>query len=261
MGFYIFSKFIPYYGFFILIGIVFAFILGFTLCKVLKHNTDDFIIVCAYLLTFGIFGAKILFIIVSFKDIDFKWVFANLENFNSFLGSGFIFYGGLIGGLIAFLFIKLIHKIPIYNYIKIITPCLAVAHAFGRIGCSFAGCCYGKKTLSNFYFIYSHSISAPNNVKLLPVQGIESVFLFSMAILFTILVLKKVKLNIPALYIVVYSVFRFIIEFWRGDVARGFLGFFSTSQLISFIFIISIFIDFLIKKSIKLSQKKSIQKI
>lgn len=261
MGFYIFSKFIPYYGFFILIGIVCAFILGFTLCKILKYNTDDFIIVCTYLLTFGIFGAKILFIIVSFKMIDFKWVFASLENFNSFLGSGFIFYGGLIGGLIAFLFVKLVHKIPIYNYLKIITPCLALTHAFGRIGCSFAGCCYGKESLSDFCFIYSQSISAPNNVKLIPVQGIESAFLFSMAILFTILVLKKVKLNIPTLYIVVYSAFRFVIEFWRGDVARGFLGIFSTSQIISLIFIISIFTCFLIKKSINLSQKKSIQEI
>lgn len=106
MGFKLFGTFIPYYGFFILIGIVCAGLLGYFLCKKLSLNIDDFIIICAYLLAFGFTGAKLLYIAVSYYNIDFYSVFSSLENFNLFFSSGFVFYGGLIGGFLALFFVK-----------------------------------------------------------------------------------------------------------------------------------------------------------
>ena len=111
MGFKLFGTFIPYYGFFILIGIVCAFTSGYFLCKKLPLNIDDYIIICAYLVSFGFVGAKILYILISINNIDFHSVFSSVENFNNFFNSGFVFYGGLIGGFLALFLVKKIHKI------------------------------------------------------------------------------------------------------------------------------------------------------
>lgn len=233
MGFRLFGTFIPYYGTCILIGIACAFLIGFYLCKKLSLNTDDFMIICAYLVAFGFTGAKILYILVSLKYINWAFVFQSMKNFNAFIGSGFVFFGGLIGGLLAMPFIKKVHKIDVYSYLKCLTPALGVAHCFGRIGCSLAGCCHGRPTTGNFYFIYTESIAAPNGVKLFPIQGIEAFSVLCIAIVCFILVIKKKDIKVHYLYISIYSVVRFILEFYRADSVRGFAAGLSTSQIIS----------------------------
>ena len=236
MGFYVFSTFIPYYGLCILIGIVCAFFMCYFLSKKEKQDTDDLIVICAYLIAFGFLGAKVLYVLVSLQSIDFRFVFKNMKTFNFFISSGFVFYGGVIGGLFALLFVKKIHKIEVRNYVPILVPGLCIAHSFGRIGCSLAGCCHGKITNNkHFYYMYSNSLVAPNNVKLIPVQGIEAFCVFLLGIVCFILVLKRKKINVLFLYILVYSVLRFILEFFRGDSERGGLLFFSTSQIISLV--------------------------
>ena len=252
MGFYLFNTFIPYYGFCILVGIGCASCIVFFLCRYLKLDENDFIIICAYIIAFGFFGAKLLYIIVSIKIIDFKSVFSSFHNFNDFISSGFVFYGGLLGGMLVFPFVKKVHKIDTSGYLKCITPSLGIAHAFGRIGCSLAGCCYGIETNSHFCFLYRESIIAPNNVKLFPVQGIESFCLFALAFTCFFLVIKKSRIAVHYLYLFIYSIFRFVLEFFRGDSARGLFGFFSTSQIISLLIIIGIMI---IKKSARKSGK------
>ena len=122
MGFFLFGTFIPYYGFFILLGIVCAFSWGYVLCKKFSLNTDDFILIDAYLLLFGFLGAKILYIIVSFKHIDFSAAFQSLKHFNAFVSSGFVFYGGVIGGLGALHFLKKVQNINTNEYLKILAP-------------------------------------------------------------------------------------------------------------------------------------------
>lgn len=240
MGFSLFGTFIPYYGFFILLGIVCAFSWGYVLCKKFSLSTDDFILIDAYLLLFGFLGAKILYIIVSFKNIDFSAAFQSLKHFNAFVSSGFVFYGGLVGGLGALTFLQKVHHIKTNDYLKILVPCLCLVHAFGRIGCSLAGCCYGKATAGKLYFLYRQSIAAPNNVRLFPVQGIESAGLFVIFIVLNVLVLHNHGKKVPVVYFIAYAVLRFVLEFFRGDTERGMLGFLSTSQIISIVLILGL---------------------
>lgn len=238
MGFYVLGRLIPWYGFFISLGLGSASFLSFHLCKITQKNFEDFIILAAWLLMAGFFGAKILFIIVSFKEIDWQYYFSDIHHFSEFIGSGFVFYGGLLGGLLVLPLVQLIHKVPVKNYINILCPCVALTHAFGRIGCSFAGCCYGHITEGHLYFEYTESIAAPNGVHLFPVQGIEAFCIFILAVIMTVLVIKKINFSLTGIYLVSYSILRFILEFFRGDEARGFLGLLSTSQTISiFIFL------------------------
>jgi phosphatidylglycerol:prolipoprotein diacylglycerol transferase len=119
-------------------------------------------------------------------------------------------------------------------------PSIALAQAFGRLGCFLAGCCYGMETESRFSLVFPENSYAPSGVHLFPAQPISSAlnFLNFFALIFFA---KRVKADgqVAALYLIFYSVGRFIIEFFRGDIERGSIGVLSTSQFISiFIFII-----------------------
>lgn len=257
MGLKLFNLYIPYYGFCIAIGIVISFLTGFLLCKKNKLSSDLLLIIFAYLISFGFFGAKLLYIIVTIKYINFSQIFSSLSEFMDFMSAGFVFYGGLIGGFAALLLVKKIHHIEIKEYLNIIVICLAICHGFGRIGCSLAGCCYGKETSLPFYFLYKESFSAPCNVRLFPTQGIESAFIFTLAIIMLILYCKNKNIVLWPVYFISYTVLRFILEFFRGDVIRGKIGILSTSQFISLaIFFLIIF--YLIFKKI-FAQKKNNQ--
>ena len=100
---------------------------------------------CVWALIGGFLGAKLLYLLVSFSDIVemFQTSGFNWDTISSLLEGGFVFYGGLLGGLAALLLYLHHFQLPYGVYLSSITPAVPLAHAFGRIGCFFAGCCYG----------------------------------------------------------------------------------------------------------------------
>lgn len=238
MGFFLLGTFIPYYGLCIAVGVVCAFSLGIFLCKKSSLCIDNLLLICAYLYAFGFAGGKLLYILVSFQDIDFSVVFRNVKSFNTFLGSGFVFYGGIAGGFLALLFVQKVHGIETDGYIRILDPCTSLGHAFGRIDCSLTGCCYGKETSCRIFYRYADSLIAPNGVNLFPVQGMESLCLFVLTPILVNLYLKNPARRVHLVYFVSYAGIRFVLEFFRGDAGRGHFFFLSTSQIISIILII-----------------------
>ena len=119
------------------------------------------------------------------------------------------------------------------EYLDLMIPSVALAQAFGRIGCFLAGCCYGKETDSCIGVVFSHSDFAPNGVKLLPTQLIMAAGdLVIMAVLLYYASKKPIRGRVSALYLILYSVGRFAVEFLRND-DRGTVGIFSTSQFIA----------------------------
>ena len=101
-------------------------------------------------------------------------------------------------------------------------------HAFGRIGCFLAGCCYGKK-LSTPIVIGTIEFAR------IPVQIIESMAEFILFIVLFILSKKNRDIDLLRIYLVIYAVIRFADEFLRGDKIRGIYGGVSTAQWISLI--------------------------
>ncbi|HWT73417.1 MAG TPA: prolipoprotein diacylglyceryl transferase [Mobilitalea sp.] len=177
----------------------------------------------------GILGAKLLYILTQMKNIV-----ADPSIILSDFSEGFVVYGGIIGGILGgFLFCKR-HKINFLKYFDIVMPSIALAQGFGRIGCLFAGCCYGEETNNAFSLVFHDSAYAPNNVHLIPTQPISSAlnFLNFFALVF---ISKRIKADgqVAGFYLIFYSVGRFIIEFFRGDLERGSIGPLSTSQFIS----------------------------
>ncbi|MBO5046044.1 MAG: prolipoprotein diacylglyceryl transferase [Clostridia bacterium] len=156
-------------------------------------------------------------------------------------GTGSTFYGGLIGGAAIFLTLYFTVGKKIcgnqvlvqFSTVANIAVCaIAVAHAIGRLGCFFAGCCHGGETQSPIG-IYMPAVGKT----VIPTQLFEVVFLLCLFAVLS-LFLFKTKINGLATYLTAYGVFRFIVEFWRGD-DRGELVFFlSPSQFWSVVLVL-----------------------
>lgn len=146
---------------------------------------------------------------------------------------GLVFYGGLVGALATMPLYAKIIKQDLSTLFALFIPVFPLAHGIMRIGCFMAGCCYGVECdILGVAFI--RSLAAPNDVNLLPVQLFESVANFLVfAILWRYTSKSREPLKVFCFYGLSYAVIRFMLEFLRGDEARGFIFIFSVSQFIS----------------------------
>ena len=118
-----------------------------------------------------------------------------------------------------------IKKTDFWKYFDLVMPSVALAQGFGRIGCLLAGCCYGRETNSIFSITFQNSDFAPNHVALIPTQIYSSVLDFlHFVILLYIARDKKKDGQVAACYLIFYSIGRFVLEFFRGDLIRGSVG-------------------------------------
>ena len=164
--------------------------------------------------------------------------------------SGFVFYGGIISGILTVLILAKKYKINLLKSGDIAALGIPLGHALGRIGCFCYGCCYGKPTDSSWGILFpQESPAGLLGVKVIPTQLISALFLF--LIFFLLLILKRYKRfdgQTLLFYGIGYGIFRFIIEFYRGDL-RGEIFSLSTSQFAALIvIIISIFFFFRLKR-------------
>lgn len=219
---------IPMYGVMSALGMLAAFVLlGFTR-KHTRFSEDQALSAVPWAIIMGFVGAKVLFWIV---EID--QVIADPSYLLHTLREGFVFYGALIGGLGGVAIYSLNKKLPFFSLTDYFIPGLVLGHAFGRIGCFFAGCCYGMECETPISIVFPTGGAAPAGIPLLPTQLMESAFLFLLcAFLVWRLTKKKPFGTVSGWYMVLYGVWRFVIEFFRSD-ERGAVGALSTSQFIS----------------------------
>lgn len=221
------------YGLMIAVGVLAAYWTADYRGKKKGLDTDfvfSLALICA---VGGIAGAKLMYYITMIKEI--------MKNPSILLNisEGFVVYGGIITGILVGLLYSRKKKVPFLPYFDLVMPSVALAQGFGRIGCLFAGCCYGLSTDSPFCIIFPENSSAPGGIPLIPTQIISSGLNF---IHFFILIwfAKRNKKDgrVAALYLILYSAGRFVLEFFRGDLIRGSVGVLSTSQFISVFVII-----------------------
>jgi len=233
------------YGTMIALGIIMALVVGMKRAGrygLDKEKVFDLGIVC---MVSGLLGAKILYVIVDFKSI--------MESTNALenIAYGFVVYGGLIGGIIGVYIYCKKKKIDVLKYFDLIAPSVSIGQGFGRIGCFLAGCCYGRETDSIIGITFTNSAFAPNGVKLLPTQLISSAGNFAIALILIIAARhNKTKGSILSLYLLLYGVGRFAVEFLRND-ERGNVGIFSTSEFISIFFVAAGIAMYMIARKLK----------
>ena len=253
-GIDLFGRFISSYAIMALIGI-------FTACPfaifTYKKRTGDGYPMLAMLLfsaigifagggaLYGLTNIDSWYLLFNAKDLAEWWQYAQL------IFGGSVFYGGLFGGMAAALIVIKRRGYPAELMTDIAAPAVALFHGFGRIGCFLGGCCYGIEVPWGVTFTHSLNELA-NGVPRMPVQLFESAYEF---ILFFVLryLLKHNRFSgrLFSLYLVLYGIFRFIIEYFRGDSYRGFIFGISTSQFISIFTVIGGAVFFIYRTMLK----------
>ena len=218
------------YGLLIAIGVILAIVIADKRAKMVGIEQEDFMYglgICSVIGGFA--GAKLLYWITILPEIIENP--AILKDFSN----GFVVFGGLIAGVLMAVLYCRIKKVDFWLAFDVAAAPIALAQTFGRIGCFMAGCCYGKVTNSILGVYFSHSVFAPSDVPVLPTQLYSAALNFINFIFLSILWKQKrlKKGAVGAMYIITYSVGRFLIEFLRGDLERGSVGVLSTSQFIA----------------------------
>jgi len=247
---------IPSYGLMIVLGGLLANLIGALMLKKDGKSFDDFILLEAYCILGGGIGAKLLYLIVSYKEIEWSRFFEK-EYFAGIMQGGFVFYGGLIGGIAAALLAGKMHKLDLGYYFTHCIFLIPFIHGFGRVGCFMAGCCYGIPYDGPLAVVFPEGSFAIHGIKLFPVQLVEAVCLILISLIVFILTVKvKSRFTVEA-YLILYSILRFFLEHYRYDEARGgFLGI-STSQWISIPLFIGAVISIIYRSKIRPSKGSS----
>ena len=205
-----------------------------------RINFQDTVFMLIFALLGAMVGAKLMFFATS---VDVYWL-AELSFFDNikhliqiFVDGGLVFYGGLIGAVLGALLYVLLFKAPISNMMDMGLAGVPLFHAFGRLGCFMAGCCYGVEYHGIFAVTFpeNNAGGAPAGVELLPVQLIEACLNLVLWVMLTVVYRRTTRRWFTSgLYLVSYGVIRFVLEFFRGDLIRGSVFSFSSSQFISF---------------------------
>lgn len=222
---------VHWYGVMIAIGLLACFAVIFLVFKKKKisEKFTDFVFYNGVVSIVVGFGSAALF--QSFYDY--------IENpSNGFkIGTSITFIGGLIGGAVCFLLVYLVFRKKFENKlvdVLSIIPCaILIAHGFGRVGCFCAGCCYGKRTDSIWGMKFP---KLPYNVY--PTQLYEAIFLFLLFGICLFLLLKFDFKHNLSVYLIGYGVFRFLIEYLRGDHRGSLVQSLSPSQFWSILMVV-----------------------
>lgn len=235
------------YGICMALGLVCCF--AFLLFTMTKRNFNEEAI--DKILFLGVFAAGFgIFMAMVFQAM-YDFIANPSKGFD--LSGSMTFQGGLIGGVVGF--------VAVWNlYVFVIAPRakskllsnnmnaslsdalpfipigITIAHAFGRLGCTFAGCCHGAKT-DAWYGIWMYT-NEFGHAKVVPTQLFECIFLVFLAAIMIVLYFKfKFNYNF-GLYAIAYGIWRFVIEFFRDDYRGTFVGGLTPSQFWSIIMVV-----------------------
>lgn len=242
------------YGFFVALGFLAAIYYVLYILKKKKSeiiSQDNFLTLCFYTIITAILGARLLYVIINLKE----FASSPLSIFAIWEG-GLVYYGGFILAILFVILYSHNKKIPVLKFADILVPAIALGHFFGRIGCFFAGCCFGKACDLPWSVVFNNPDSlAVKGVPLHPVQLYES---FANFILFIVLhIFNKKQHNAGmtfAFYLIGYALIRFVIEFFRGDFRGDYIIGLSISQVISaIIFLAGILIIYMVNKNARKS--------
>jgi phosphatidylglycerol---prolipoprotein diacylglyceryl transferase len=218
------------YGFFVALG----FVAGLSIAKMeairLERDPGPVTDLCFYILLSAMVGARLFYMAVNpgmFLDNP-------LEIFKIWNG-GLVFYGGFIASVIVAIVYLKKRRLPLWETADVLAPGLAAGHVLGRMGCFFAGCCYGKTCDLPWAVTFSHPLSlAPLGIPLHPSQLYE---VLNNLVIFSVLWWFRRRKTFDGqvfwVYLLLYGITRAVLEIFRGDPRGVFLNdHLSVSQII-----------------------------
>ncbi len=207
-----------------------AFVVGIYLARdrAIKAGIDSKVIMdlSVYVLLSSIVGARLLYILTNldeYREHPLEAIFSR---------TGFVFYGGLIFAIIVGLWYLKRQKLPVWQIADVVAPSIPIGQAIGRIGCFLNGCCYGKPTT----LPWGVKVAGRDPLDLTPLHPTQIYSSVGDLIIFFILSYwwkrRKFEGQIFLMYLVLYSILRFVVEIYRGD-NPYFLFNLTLSQLLS----------------------------
>lgn len=226
------------YGVMVALGFVVAIIWVSYESKRLGEDSAKAMDLVFYVIVAGIVGSRVLHVAIAERER----FFANPLMIFRIWEGGLVFYGGLVTSLVVAAWYVRRHAMSFFTTADIFAPAISIGHAIGRIGCFLVGCCYGRPVdhpaWYSIVFPLKQKTFAPTGIPLYPTQLME---VAGELLIFSFLMLlrhhQRFKGQIITSYIMLYAILRFINEYFRGDLERGFVidPWLSTSQFISII--------------------------
>jgi phosphatidylglycerol:prolipoprotein diacylglycerol transferase len=184
----------------------------------------------------GFVGAKLLL-----YALDARYYLADPVRMVQNLRSAGVYYGGLGLAVLAGLWYVRRHRLPLGKVADLAAPALSLGQAIGRVGCFLAGCCYGRACDLPWGVTFhdpraSDLTGVPIGVKLHPTQLYHAATdVVTLLVAMALMRRRRFDGQVFWTWLLLYALFRAVVEHWRGDLARGvfFGGVLSTSQIIS----------------------------
>ena len=220
---------VRWYGVFAALGFAVAYCLVRLRARTREFQADAIDQLVFWILVGGIGGARAMYVATHWSEFQNQWnrAFAVWEG-------GLVFYGGFIGAFAAAYIVAVVKKMPKRSLADLVAPALPLGHAFGRVGCFLNGCCYGQPYDGPFALQYPaqhypHVAATQQHIghlsvaiqECLPVFPVQLLNSATNLLIFVVLLLVEPRMprkgQLFALYLMLYSTFRFSTEFLRGD--------------------------------------------
>jgi phosphatidylglycerol:prolipoprotein diacylglycerol transferase len=228
----------PVYSYGVLLALAYLAALQLAVVRARRRGIDSSRVMDLgiYLIIAALVGAKLMLVVV-----DFDYFASEPREILSLVRAGGVFYGGLIAALGVALWLVRKYELPMWTTADLFAPGIALGHVIGRFGCLLAGCCYGRPASVPWAVTFTDPAAAANvgtplGIPLHPTQLYDAGA--ELAILAVLLATEQKGHPFPGrtfwLYVLLYGVSRFVIEFFRGD-DRGIILGVSTSQFVSLV--------------------------
>jgi phosphatidylglycerol---prolipoprotein diacylglyceryl transferase len=182
-----------------------------------------------WLIISGMLGGKLFHVIFFWNDFIAAWHAEGLRS----LREGFVFYGGFIVASLTAVAYARLKRLPLAKLADVFAPAIALGHAFGRLGCFFNGCCYGKACA----FPWAVKFPQPHLMAGIPVHPTELYEALGLLAIFSGLTAfyrrKRFDGQVWWLYVLSYGALRFLVEFFRGDYEMYYGGVFTLGHVIA----------------------------
>jgi len=204
-----------------------------------------------WLIIAGMLGGKLFHIIFFWDDFITGWRADGIRS----LREGFVFYGGFICATLAAVVYTRRKRLPLAKFLDIFSPSLALGHAFGRMGCFFNGCCYGKPCS----LPWAVTFPPPHIMAGVPLHPTEIYEALGNLVIFGGLSLfyrhKRFDGQVWWLYVLSYGVLRLLVEFFRGDYDTFYFGVLTIGQIVAItMIVVASLAIWLTPKTVKLRQ-------
>jgi phosphatidylglycerol---prolipoprotein diacylglyceryl transferase len=243
------------YGLFLAIAFLIGMRVAVHYAKREQIQTSVITDLVVYIFLSALLGAKLLLVIVDFNYYSQDW-----SRLLSIYQVGGVYYGGFILAFLVSLWFIRRKKMNFWQTADVMVMGIAFGQIFGRLGCFFAGCCWGKPAPGFPLAVIftrpeaAEQVGTPLNIPLHAAQLYESL---PMILVFAVLVYSYNRRRFVgqqlSLYLLLYSVLRFVVEFFRGD-PRGSVGVLSTSQVISIGAFVAAIVIYLLRRGVKPAQ-------